>query len=452
MTIEFDAFTTDPAPGGQPRRRVAAALGATMLVAAAGGIGFGLGQNASDNAELAPADQPASTDAAGSASDSATDAPVTPATIAPVEPVATEPVEAMTESAVTESEGDAIDIIASGGGGWSMFGDQPMQLLLERTTDTGVLVRAHLGETWEQEYNEFDDFGGPEGWRPPAWCFESGQVRIALGGGASTGADVIDVGSVSWWNEPYEGRAVSHLTMGAVDGNPHRVVFVQAPADVDSVSVTFGDGATDSTTPSNGVALLVVPGAPETIVHEDGDYTWIEYVRDFDVTFNASQGEAINVDGRQSGWEDPAFQASCSPPPPALPEPGEQPADADVQEQVIVELMALIYSNDDSAENANRIDDPTGIAEAREQVRAGGFEEAAASAAAIVEELVFTSPTEAWFRYRIETTTGTFDQRFGIAVDIDGQWKITRNTICQDLSLAGGDCGGNVEMIRPPGS
>jgi hypothetical protein len=88
---------------------------------------------------------------------------------------------------------------------------------------------------------------------------------------------------------------------------------------------------------------------------------------------------------------------------------------------------------------------------AREQVRDSGFEEAAASAEAIVEELVFTTPTEAWFRYRIETTSGIFDKRFGIAVNVDGVWKITRNTICQDLQLAGGDCGGTVENITPPG-
>ena len=54
------------------------------------------------------------------------------------------------------------------------------------------------------------------------------------------------------------------------------------------------------------------------------------------------------------------------------------------------------------------------------------------------------------FRYRIETTTGTFGQRFGVARNIDGTWKITRATICQDLSLAGGDCGGDVGMVTPP--
>ena len=68
-----------------------------------------------------------------------------------------------------------------------------------------------------------------------------------------------------------------------------------------------------------------------------------------------------------------------------------------------------------------------------------------------VEELVFTSPTEAWFRYRIETINGLFGERYGIAVFVDDVWKITRETICQDLALAGGSCGDDVRTIRPPG-
>jgi hypothetical protein len=226
-------------------------------------------------------------------------------------------------------------------------------------------------------------------------------------------------------------------------------VFVQAPASVTNVSVTFGDGSSDSVSPTNGVALLVVPGVGPASGPDDA---WIGAPVDFDVTFDEADGtDATTVDGARTGYNDPGFQQSCSPPPPELPAPGEQPADAGADEAAIIELMSVIYGDDDG-DNQERIDDLTGVAEARDQIREGGFEEAAASAEAIVEELVFTSPTEAWFRYRIETTTGIFSERYGIAVLIDGTWKITRNTICQDLSMAGGDCGGIIETIRPPGS
>ena len=71
---------------------------------------------------------------------------------------------------------------------------------------------------------------------------------------------------------------------------------------------------------------------------------------------------------------------------------------------------------------------------------------------ATIAELVFTAPDEAWFRYSIDTPGNDFDNRYGIAVAVDGVWKITRSTVCQDLSLAGGDCGEGWQTIYPPGA
>ena len=112
--------------------------------------------------------------------------------------------------------------------------------------------------------------------------------------------------------------------------------------------------------------------------------------------------------------------------------------------------MSSIYGeSDESFETLDWIDDPTGVAEAREEVAAGSFEESAASAEVIVEALVFTAPNEAWFRYRIETSVTTLRDRFGIARLIDGVWKITRDTICQDLSMASGNCEPGYEVVFP---
>jgi hypothetical protein len=442
MTIDFDSFTTEPVRAERPKRRAAAVLGAAMLVAAAGGVGFGLGRSGgSGDVIVAPAEQPAT--------------PVAN-TGAPVENPASSADDITSDTIMIEERSDVlVDVptaysTASGGDGYTQFTGQPMELIAERVTDTGITLRAHLGPLWDQTAYYGEDFGGPSGWTPPGWCFESGQVRIALGVGTTTGPDVIDVGSVSWWTEPFQGRAISWLTLGSADGNPHRVVFVQTTSEVTSVTVTHGDGATDSVAPVDGVAMLVVPGAPETIQHDDGGSIWYEETPDFDITFDGPESVTITDAQQARGWDDVEYRESCEPPPPALPQPGEQPADPAAAEQMIIDTMATIYSDSDSETNGELIDDPTGVAEAREQVREGGFEEAAASAEAIVEELVFTTPTEAWFRYRIETSTGTFDRRFGIAVDVGGVWKITRNTICQDLQMAGGDCGGGVEVISPP--
>ncbi len=117
---------------------------------------------------------------------------------------------------------------------------------------------------------------------------------------------------------------------------------------------------------------------------------------------------------------------------------------------MITELMSSIYGESgESFEALGWIDDTTGVAAAREEVTAGSFEESAASAEAIVEALVFTAPDEAWFRYRIETSVTTLRDRFGIARLIDGVWKITRDTICQDLSMASGNCVPGYDVVFP---
>jgi hypothetical protein len=73
-----------------------------------------------------------------------------------------------------------------------------------------------------------------------------------------------------------------------------------------------------------------------------------------------------------------------------------------------------------------------------------------ASAVTTIEELVFTSPEEAWFRYSIDTSNGMFGPRYGTAHLIDGSWRFARAVVCQDLALAGAMCEPPVEPIMPP--
>jgi hypothetical protein len=96
------------------------------------------------------------------------------------------------------------------------------------------------------------------------------------------------------------------------------------------------------------------------------------------------------------------------------------------------------------------LDDRTGVDDAIAQVLEGGFADSAESATHTVEELVFTSPTEAWFRYGIDTSDGYFGQRYGTATLTDGVWVFPRALVCQDLGLAGGGCEPWVEAIYPP--
>lgn len=444
MEITFDDPHTD-GPGddrprddrGQNRKRWIAGVAAAMLVAAAGGAGYGIGRSVDADdagAGAATAEPDAAAETTAALPDSEDDAGTTATTV-------------VIDGDVgfgTASADAGTSISASGGMGWSSFGGQPVSPVFERVTGDGYTLRAALGEPWDEAYS----VGEVGGWQPAPWCYESGQVRVALGGNG-----VIDVGSAPWYREPYQGRSVSTVSLGAVDGAPRWVVVVQTPPGTSSVGVRFDSGATDSTAPQNDIAVLSVPGSPPTEVDEGGSTYLVVSPPVFDVTFEGPDGATEVASSAIGSWDDPEFRASCEPPPPALPDPGEQPADPAAAEAAIVGAMTALYDSTVLLdEDVVHLDDATGVAEARDAVAEGSYSAEAASSVAVVEELVFTSPTEAWFRYRIDTDGVGLTNRYGIAIETGGVWKITRSTLCQDLAMAGGDCGGGWQSIRPPGA
>jgi hypothetical protein len=440
MTIQFDQLEVaggDRGAGRRTRRRMIAGVGAAMLIAAAGGVGYGIGLGVDRDTDSADT----GTGATGGAPSDDAAAP----TATNVEEPSSAPSTMPTAGAESEDAAfnDDIGMRSSGGSGYPAFGTQPMETLFERVTPSGFAFRVQLGQMWDMGLD--GDWGAGD-WRPAPWCFESGQLRVSMAGNG-----IVDVGGVPWYSEPYKGRAVSWLLLGGNDGDPQWVVVAQTPPDVTNVRVAFADGSTDEVVAQAGIAVLTAPGAPSTPVTEGGSTYWIDPTPGFEVTFEGGI-EPVTIDSDGLGtWDDPEFRASCTPPPPALPDAGEQPADPATAEAEIRTSMASLYGAiDEGVDRSVFLDDPTGVAEAREQVQTGAYAEDAASARATIDELVFTAPDEAWFRYSIDTDGNDFDNRYGIAVVVDGVWKITRSTVCQDLSLAGGDCGGGWESIHPP--
>lgn len=442
MGREMEMQPIEPsASGSTARRRVVVGIIAAMLVAAAGGVGYGLGRSVGDEASSAATEPTVSPTTIASALDAIDTGAINADAInaedgASVPTSAVEPASTDQSSTISAGGGTAA---SSGGWGWSMFGAAELPTVFERTTQSGLTVRAQQAEVWDEPAVEAP--AGVGDWTPAPWCYESGQLRIALAGNG-----VIDVAGVGWWREPFRGRAVSWLAMGGVDGQPHWVIVVQAPADVTSITVTFADGATDSVSPQNGVAVLAVPTGGSEVVSTTAGYAAPE----FEVSFDGGSEPLVLSSDDVNTWDDPDYRESCSPPPPALPEPGEQPADPAAAEAAIKDVMARLYDASVQGEPGLVVDD-TGLAEAREQVAAGGYAGEADSAQATVEAIVFTSPTEAWFRYRIDTDGIGLDDRFGVAQFVDGSWKVTRDTVCQDLSMAGGDCGAGWQQVFPPG-
>lgn len=447
MTIEFDPMEFEPSAdrsGERTRHRVIVGVVAGMLIALAGGLGFGLGRSVDDSPDQATLSPAAEGDGTSSNDDQppATQAPV--ATLAPPN-TTTPPTPEVTSDApvVTTDASYASDVVlaeadlaGSGGPGYGYFGTTASKLIFERTTESGLTLRAHIGEIWPEEAYGY----GVDGWTPPPGCFQSAELRVAIAGNG-----IIDVGGMGWYEEPFNGQAVSWVPLGSSDRQPMWVVVAQVPQGTSEVTVVFEDGGQDTAVPQNGVAVLAVPNANHPTEQD------VYQAPVFYVTFSGGAEPTSLGSDELNNWDNPGFAALCSPPPPALPDPGEQPADPAAARAEVIALMNGGYGDSrEPGSGSSFLEDDTGVAEAREQVAEGGFSGEADTAKAIVEELVFTEPDEAWFRYRVETSGTGLSNRYGIAVLIDGTWLITRNTVCQDLSMAGGDCGGGWTTIMPP--
>jgi hypothetical protein len=147
------------------------------------------------------------------------------------------------------------------------------------------------------------------------------------------------------------------------------------------------------------------------------------------------------------------YESECRPRPPTLPFPsaGEQPSDPVTAEAEIRERHALAVDRSiPLTEEPDLLDDITGVAEAVAEVDAGENADTAASAEYIINDLVFTAPDEAWFDYTISTSAGDFESNHGVARYNGSVWQITRETICQDLAVAGGNCNPAFTPHEPP--
>lgn len=402
------------------RRRVATGVVAAMLIAGAGGTGFGIGRSVSDGEQIA-SDAPVET-ADGASSE--TDAPTPEPTSEPAAEPAAEPAEetAADETAVPVPAGDAAS---------SYWTPTAMELLHERTLASGIRVRLQVGQTWDEGWSE-------PGWTPAGYCLQNREARITF-----DGPDIVDVGGAGLYSELFQGLQVQVGEVGWADGHPVRYLVVQADPGVTEVAVTWDDGLTDRTAVENGTAVLVVE--PTT---NDPDGAWS---REYTLEITDATGVRAASRDELNYYENPEYRAGCNPPPPALPDPGEQPADPAAAESALHDRFALLWDMDVPRDDKRSVlDDWTGVDEAADAVLTGDFADAAGTAVHEIEEIVFTSPTEAWFRYALRTDISDFFERYGTATRVDGEWQFARAVICQDLSLGGGVCEPGFEQIYPP--
>jgi len=416
-TVEVSVTSSPPVRG---RGRLVAITGAVAVLAATGGFLVGR-TSAPDGGRRVASATPATSPIGTAEASASTEAPA---------------MSAGDETAATTAAGDGM--MGSGGGGgmgsWSpnAYAEPAQTLVFERALDDGTVIRVH-GQWW----NEGDMYGGwPgfEGWEPAPWCQPTGNLRVAV-----AAPDSINVAWAPWYREAKDGLAVSTFATGYVEDVPRFGVVAQVGADVTSVTLTTPSG-TDTAVPVSSeagpVVVLLVPG-PIT------DDLQLELER-------SSGTQTATPSDLMESWNSPEFRDACQPPPPALPEPGEQPADAAAAEATVRDSFAIVRAEDIAA-RLEVIDDASGIEAAWAAITAGQYAEVAASATFTIRDFVFSSPTEAWFRYDIESSAGTFTDRYGRAVlGGDGTWRITRDTVCQDLALAQAPCDPPGSVVLPP--
>jgi hypothetical protein len=135
--------------------------------------------------------------------------------------------------------------------------------------------------------------------------------------------------------------------------------------------------------------------------------------------------------------------------PSRLPLPGEQPPDVEAARRGVTEAFWTVYDSDRTpADRLAAIHDPRDIEQLSTVVAAGPAGAAMGASKSGVTEIVFDRPDHAWVEYDVvstslgpgRTTIGGIGP--GEAVLVDGRWKVTRGTVCNDLALASVRCPG----------
>ncbi len=285
------------------------------------------------------------------------------------------------------------------------------------------------------------------------WRAPTGSAELCLGDHALFLGVPGRIGSwgSAWVAAPWFDRELSEpvalqASMAAADeaipSAEH--LLVRTDGDASEVVLTTADGTElDRTSVVDGLAMVVV----ESDVQAEGPITDA-----LQVMITMADGRLVGPTTLAPPWrEAPVECGPGEPPQRPLPDPDQPPANPDGASELIRERLALLVDPSVPLEERLEVlDDDAGVRDAVERLESNQYADLASSATYEIDELVFTQPDQAWFRYTITTPTDTFSDRFGIAAFNGTVWQITRATICQDLAFAAAPCEPSPAMIDPP--
>ena len=288
---------------------------------------------------------------------------------------------------------------------------------------------------------------GPDWWEPPPTCFPNGYVQADV-----ATEDAVGIVSGEVYPELPDGTVVGTLgALGVEEGAPRWVVVAQAPNGSARVRATFPGGERDEMEPIDGVVVLIGPASLEP--GDPAEYETTVPLEAVDTDGNSlGTGTAQNggVFFALAGTEDGSVTrtgfaqgANCVKPE-ELPPPGdEQPADPAAARAEIEGLFGVRFSDMTDEERLARLDDPTGMDQVYEQLRTGSFAEQVLGSRTILHDVVFLSATRAAVQYETEIPgyqPRAFGWQFGEVVLVDGQWKLSRELVCEAVQLAAITC------------
>ncbi|MFL6204938.1 MAG: hypothetical protein ACJ739_06275 [Acidimicrobiales bacterium] len=285
-----------------------------------------------------------------------------------------------------------------------------------RTTEAGIRLVVHTSGL------------GP----PTGPCVPDGVVRVGVADG-----DVIDVVVV----ESAPGAA-SFVIAGTADDRPMWVVVARGFEDVEA---TFPNGAVDSTRATDGLAVLAASADPGQSADALADDT-VE-LGGTPMEDQESTRPARLADG-YAGCPSPPTEPVE--PPQTMPAAGEQPADPDAARAEVEALFLDAFKGPADPDGAHLRERPNVWWDASVRFREEhpDYYEWAKEVYSTVEDVVFTAPDRASVRYTLKTDDPEVPapgERIGEAVLVDGTWKVSIETSCGNVGLAGIECDYSIE-------
>jgi hypothetical protein len=258
------------------------------------------------------------------------------------------------------------------------------QRLFRRTTDNGLSVRGFFNEVLQGE----QDCGPDADWCPPRACNPASYIETTVVGEWS----VAQGGAPRWELAGDDAaRVLGTISNWYTDEVVFGVIVRTAPG-VSFVRLTHA-GHTDGMEPIDGIAVLAVPSS--------------------------------TVEGTTA----------------SRPYPGDAVVEA-VRDGVGMPVdISGAFGGDDAEANADAVDDPSGLADVRDELRERYPEMLGGRVTYEITDVVFTSPTEASYYFRpVIEDYSELPRQIGRARMIDGEWKITRATVCAMFQLGGAAC------------